>query len=54
MFRAFNMGVGLIVACAARDAERVINMASRAGEANAFRVGYVVSGHGTVRYVDAL
>jgi phosphoribosylformylglycinamidine cyclo-ligase len=54
MFRAFNMGVGLIVACAARDAERVINMASRAGEANAFRVGYVVSGHGTVQYVDAL
>jgi phosphoribosylformylglycinamidine cyclo-ligase len=54
MFRAFNMGVGLIVACAARDAERVINMASRAGEANAFRVGFVVSGHGTVRYVDAL
>jgi phosphoribosylformylglycinamidine cyclo-ligase len=54
MFRAFNMGVGLIVACAARDAERVINVASRAGEANAFRVGYVVSGHATVRYVDAL
>src|ERR1700730_14019908 len=54
MFRAFNMGVGLIVACAARDAERVINMASRAGEANAFRIGFVVSGHGAVRYVDAL
>jgi phosphoribosylformylglycinamidine cyclo-ligase len=53
MFRAFNMGVGMIVACAARDAERVINIASRAGEANAFRLGFVVSGHGTVRYVDA-
>jgi len=53
MFRAFNMGVGMIVACAASDAERVINMASRAGGAAAFRLGFVVSGHRTVRYVDA-
>ena len=51
MFRAFNMGVGMIVVCAARDAERVINTVSRAGGPNAFRIGFVVSGDRTVLYV---
>jgi phosphoribosylformylglycinamidine cyclo-ligase len=51
MFRAFNMGVGLIMICAARDAERVINMLARAGEPNAFRMGFVVAGERAVRYV---
>ena len=41
MLRAFNMGIGLIVACAAKDAERVINMVARAGEPGAVRIGYV-------------
>ena len=31
MFRIFNMGIGLIVACAPRDAERVVNTVSLAG-----------------------
>jgi phosphoribosylformylglycinamidine cyclo-ligase len=52
MFRAFNMGVGLIVVCGVRDAERVINTAARSGEPNAFRLGMVVSGPQTVRYTD--
>jgi phosphoribosylformylglycinamidine cyclo-ligase len=51
MFRAFNMGVGLVIVCAARDAERVINMANVAGEPNAFRLGFVVAGERSVRYV---
>ena len=45
MFRAFNMGIGLIViVCAARDAQRVVNLLSQAGEPNAFRLGFVVAG----------
>jgi len=51
MFRAFNMGLGLIVVCAPRDAERVINAIATAGEPNAIRIGFVVSGDRTVRYV---
>jgi phosphoribosylformylglycinamidine cyclo-ligase len=51
MFRAFNMGVGLVIVCAARDAERVITMANVAGEPNAFRLGFVVAGERSVRYV---
>jgi len=51
MFRAFNMGVGLVIVCAARDAPRVLNMLSMAGEANAFRLGFVVAGERAVRYV---
>jgi phosphoribosylformylglycinamidine cyclo-ligase len=51
MFRTFNMGIGMIVACAPRDAERVINTVSNAGEAHATRIGFVVSGDRTVRYV---
>ncbi len=51
MFRAFNMGVGLVIVCAPRDAPRAINMAAMAGEPNAFRLGFVVSGDRRVRYV---
>ena len=50
MFRAFNMGIGLIIACAARDAERVINTVARAGEPDAVRIGFVVSGNPQVIY----
>jgi phosphoribosylformylglycinamidine cyclo-ligase len=51
MFRAFNMGVGLIVVCGAGDAGRTIEMLARAGEPNAIRLGFVVAGDRTVRYV---
>jgi phosphoribosylformylglycinamidine cyclo-ligase len=51
MFRAFNMGVGLVIVCASRDAEQVINMAAMGGEPNAFRLGLVVTGDRTVRYL---
>ena len=51
MFRAFNMGVGLVIACAARDAQRIVNMLSMAGEPNACRLGFIVAGERSVRYV---
>ena len=51
MFRAFNMGIGLVVVCTSRDAERVINTLMRGGEPNAFRLGFVVAGERSVRYV---
>jgi phosphoribosylformylglycinamidine cyclo-ligase len=51
MFRAFNMGIGLVIACAARDAERVINRLTRSGEPHAFRIGFVVAGERAVRYL---
>jgi phosphoribosylformylglycinamidine cyclo-ligase len=50
MFRALNMGVGMIVVCSARDAETALNMLRHAGEPNAFRVGFVVAGSGAVTY----
>jgi phosphoribosylformylglycinamidine cyclo-ligase len=50
MFRTFNMGIGMIAICAARDAEQVINTATANGEANAVRIGFVVAGDRTVRY----
>jgi len=46
MFRAFNMGVGLVIVCAAADAERVRDAAG----AEAFRLGSVVAGERAVRY----
>ena len=51
MFRTFNMGIGLVIVCTARDAERVINTLMRGGEPNAFRLGFVVAGERSVRYV---
>jgi phosphoribosylformylglycinamidine cyclo-ligase len=50
MLRAFNMGVGLVIACAASDAQRVIDLTSGAG-VEAFRLGLVVAGDRVVRYV---
>jgi phosphoribosylformylglycinamidine cyclo-ligase len=51
MFRAFNMGVGLVIICGLRDEERVIDMLTEAGEPNAFRLGTVVTGEQSVQYV---
>ncbi|HEX3704878.1 MAG TPA: phosphoribosylformylglycinamidine cyclo-ligase [Vicinamibacterales bacterium] len=51
MLRAFNMGVGLVVVCAARDAETVIETIARAGEPDAVRLGVVVAGERAVRYL---
>jgi formyltetrahydrofolate-dependent phosphoribosylglycinamide formyltransferase len=47
MFRAFNMGVGLVIVCTSRDAERVLNTLMLGGEPNAFRLGILISGRGS-------
>ena len=51
MFRAFNMGIGLILVCPPREAERVINTLARTGEPHAVRIGFVTSGPRQVIYV---
>jgi phosphoribosylformylglycinamidine cyclo-ligase len=52
MYRTFNMGVGLIIACAAPEAEHVVDAVAKAGEPNAVRIGLVVSGNRAVRYIS--
>jgi phosphoribosylformylglycinamidine cyclo-ligase len=49
MFRAFNMGVGLILVCAAEHEQSVLRAVSEAGE-RAFTLGRVASGERDVRY----
>jgi phosphoribosylformylglycinamidine cyclo-ligase len=51
MLRVFNMGIGLVVACAAADAQEVIDLLTGAGELRAVHLGTVISGEQTVRYL---
>jgi phosphoribosylformylglycinamidine cyclo-ligase len=51
MFRAFNMGIGLIVACDARYRDEIIAMLHSAGDRDARVIGHLVRGPGTVSYV---
>lgn len=51
MLRAFNMGIGLIVACRDADADSVLARLHAAGESGAVRVGRVVRGDRSVGYV---
>jgi phosphoribosylformylglycinamidine cyclo-ligase len=53
MLRTFNMGIGLIVVCAASDAERVSGLIEAAGESGPPRIGTIVAGKQIVRYIDA-
>jgi phosphoribosylformylglycinamidine cyclo-ligase len=46
MLRTFNMGIGLIVACAERDAETVLAQLASAGEPGAVRIGVIAPGAG--------
>ncbi len=50
MLRAFNMGIGLIVACAPEAAEDVTGMLHDAGERDVYRIGRIVPGDRLVRY----
>jgi len=50
MFRTFNMGIGMIVACAADAAERVTAMLQAAGEAGVHRIGRIIDGEPGVAY----
>jgi phosphoribosylformylglycinamidine cyclo-ligase len=51
MFRAFNMGIGLIVVCASVDADRIRESLERTGESGAKVIGHVLAGDRRVRYV---
>lgn len=51
MFRAFNMGVGLIVACDWSEHQKALTLLREAGEHGACVVGRVVSGDRAVRYL---
>ena len=51
MLRTFNMGIGLIVACAPADEPRVLQSLQRGGETAARRIGEVAAGGSGVRYV---
>jgi phosphoribosylaminoimidazole (AIR) synthetase len=50
MLRTFNMGVGLIVVCASRDADRILGGLREGGERGAFRLGVIVPGDRRVSY----
>jgi phosphoribosylformylglycinamidine cyclo-ligase len=50
MYRTFNMGIGLVVACAAEDEGRVLQRLAAAGEPGARVIGEMVEGEREVRY----
>jgi len=50
MFRAFNMGIGLIIACGEDQVETLLAQLSAAGEPGALRIGRIASGGEGVRY----
>jgi len=50
MFRAFNMGIGLITVCAAADRNELLRRLAGAGEPDAAVIGAVTSGSRTVQY----
>ncbi|MDE3157051.1 MAG: phosphoribosylformylglycinamidine cyclo-ligase [Acidobacteriota bacterium] len=52
MYRAFNMGVGMILACAPADLDGVRRSLAAAGEPGAWPIGEVVAGDGRVQYRD--
>ena len=51
MFRTFNMGIGLIIACSRDAAQGVLDELAAAGERGARPIGRIVSGGEGVRYV---
>jgi phosphoribosylformylglycinamidine cyclo-ligase len=51
MLRTFNMGIGLIVACAEADAPALLEALAAGGECRAVRIGEVRSGGAAVEYV---
>jgi len=51
MLRAFNMGIGLIIACDARTAPEVIAILQSSGGTGSVVIGGVIEGRGAVEYV---
>ena len=52
MFRAFNMGIGMVIVCANDDADEIRGGLANAGEPGAVRLGHVVPGDRQVRYLQ--
>ena len=50
MYRTFNMGIGMIVGCAAGDQSRATAMLQGAGETRVHRIGRIVEGEPGVVY----
>jgi phosphoribosylformylglycinamidine cyclo-ligase len=50
MYRAFNMGIGLVIVCEAWEQGRMLAAFSEAGEPHAAVIGRVVEGNRDVRY----
>jgi len=50
MLRTFNMGIGMVVACAKEDAARVLAALAQAGEPRALAIGSAVAGNGRIVY----
>ena len=50
MFRAFNMGIGLILVCTAADQQRVLGLLAERGESAATVIGRIALGDRDVRY----
>lgn len=51
MLRAFNMGIGMVVACEARYESEVLAMLHAGGGEGSLAIGSIVAGAGTVEYV---
>ena len=51
MLRTFNMGIGLVIACAGDSADRILASLANAGEPRAARIGRIVADGSGVRYV---
>jgi phosphoribosylformylglycinamidine cyclo-ligase len=52
MYRAFNMGIGMIVACEPDSRGQVFDLLRTSGESGAVAIGRVVAGERTVSYVS--
>ncbi len=50
MFRAFNMGIGLIIVSAPAHVDRVLSLIHGGGETSAAIIGHIVAGNGLVHY----
>ncbi|HXW04811.1 MAG TPA: phosphoribosylformylglycinamidine cyclo-ligase [Vicinamibacterales bacterium] len=51
MLRTFNMGIGLVLICSARDEPSLLAALAQAGEQQAVRIGEIRAGREGVRYV---
>jgi phosphoribosylformylglycinamidine cyclo-ligase len=51
MYRDFNMGIGMVLAVPAKQADAVMRKATKLGE-KAFRIGEIVKGKQTVKYEE--